>query len=91
MPRPRKIVMEGISKEDTHAAAIRRSIQLYSPYVVVDGELVDSEFKYAVVYVAPRGGDRVVVAGRNKRANATAIRDLLMTAWAEGFWSSGKE
>lgn len=91
MPRPRKIVMEGISAEDAHAAAIARSIKLYSPYEVVDGELVNSEYKYGVVYRAPRGGDRKLVAGRAKRSNATAIRDLLNEAWAEGFSSSGKE
>lgn len=90
MPRARQVVMGSLTKADTHAAAIARNLQLYSPYAVVDGELVGSEFKYAVVYLAPRGGDRVVVAGRAKRSNATAIRDLLSTAWAEGFLASGQ-
>lgn len=92
MPRPRKIVMEGISAQEAHDSAIARSIKLYSPYEVVAGELcgVDPDL-YGIVYRAPRGGDRKVVATRSKRANATKLRDQLNEAWAEGFWSSGKD
>jgi len=77
--------------KDLHTAAIGRAIKLHRPYEVIAGELagVDPD-DYAIVYTAPLGGDRTVVATRTRRENAATLRDLLSTAWAEGHWASGR-
>lgn len=73
-----------------HRTVIAKSVKLYSPYEVVSGELLSQhEDLWYVVYKAPLGGERSVIAGRNKRINAIKLRDLLNEAWAQGFWSSG--
>lgn len=92
MPRQRSVVMDKHDSKALHSAAIRRATKLYSPYEAVAGELagVDPEV-YAVVYRAPLGGDRYIVATRNRADNAKTLRDLLNVAWAEGHWSSGRE
>lgn len=78
--------------KDLHSAAIRRAIRLHRPYEVVAGELADVDPDvYAIVYTAPLGGDRRVTATRTRRDNATALRELLSEAWAEGHWASGRE
>lgn len=73
-------------------AAIRRNVKLYSPYEAVAGELagIDKD-EYAVVYRAPLGGKRYIAATRTRFDNAKKLRDLLNTAWAEGFSASGRE
>ena len=92
MPRDRTVTMGKVTPQEAHAAAVRKSIKLYSPFTVTDGELVSAaEGKFAVIFTAPLGGDRKVYATRNKRANATALRDLLNEAWAEGHWASMRE
>ena len=92
MPRAKQVAMGTVSPQEAHDAAISKSIKLYSPYEVAAGELVGLDpDRYAVVYRAPRGGDRKVVATRAKRAAALKLREMLNNAWAEGFWSSGKE
>lgn len=92
MPRQRSVVMDKHNPKTLHDAAIKRSIKLHSPYEAVAGELagIDPDL-YAVVYRAPLGGDRYVVATRSRADNAKKLRDLLNTAWAEGHWSSGRE
>lgn len=91
MPRQRKVVTEQIDPAELHSSAIRQAIKLHSPYEVVAGELIDRDPSlYYVVYRAPRGGERKVIANRTKRANAAKLRDLLSEAWAEGYWSSGR-
>lgn len=91
MPRPRRVVMEKIDAEELHRSSIARAIKLHSPYQVVDGELIgQDEHSYYVVYSAPLGGDRKIIAGRNKRGNAVKLRDMLSEAWAEGHWSSSR-
>ncbi len=91
MPRPRKVVTTKIDAVELHSAAIRQAIKLHSPYQIVAGELVGRDLGlYCIVYRAPKGGDRKVIAERTVRANATALRDMLSEAWAEGHYSSGR-
>ena len=91
MPRQRKVVTEKIDAVELHSSAIQKAIKLYSPYEVVPGELIGRDADlYFVVYRAPLGGDRKVIANRSKRANAAKLRDQLNDAWAEGHWSSGR-
>lgn len=66
MPRSRQVTMGTVTPQEAHEAAIARAIKLYSPYAVVEGELAGSDFPYAVVYTAPRGGERQIVGGRIK-------------------------
>lgn len=92
MPRPRDIVMKKLDPKELHSSALRRTVKLYSPFEVMDAELVVPDGAgYAVVYVAPLGGDRYVAATRSKKANALKLRDLLNDAWARGYYSSGRE
>lgn len=88
MPRAKSIVMDKHDPKALHEHAIQAAIKLHSPYQVVAGDLAGSDYPYAVVYTAPRGGDRQIVGERNKRANATSLRDQLSRAWAEGYYSS---
>lgn len=91
MPRPRDVTMRVLNPKELHRSAIRRAIKLHSPYEVVDEKLVGSDGDgYAIVYVAPLGGDRHIAATRNSHSNAIKLRDLLSTAWAEGHWASGQ-
>jgi len=91
MPRQRKVVTEKIDSGELHRSAISRAVKLHSPYEVVEGELLSQhEDLYYVVYRAPLGGDRKVIANRSKRGNAVKLRDILNEAWAEGYWSSGR-
>lgn len=91
MPRQRKLVTEKIDAGELHRSAISSAIKLHSPYEVVDAELIGrDEHSYYVVYSAPLGGDRKIIAGRNKHANAIQLRNMLSEAWAEGYWSSGR-
>jgi hypothetical protein len=80
--------MGKITPREAHEAAIAKAIKLHTPYMVVAGSLVGSDYPFAVVYTAPRGGDRQVVGERNKRANANSLRDQLSRAWVEGYYSS---
>jgi hypothetical protein len=81
--------MGKVTEKEAHAASVARAIKLYSPYAVVDGELVGCEAgSYAVVFTAPKGGDRKVVATRTVKVNAKILRNLLNEAWAEGHWAS---
>ena len=90
MPRQRKVTMGKVTPQEAHAAAIRLAIKKNRPYEVVAGELLSQhEDQYYVVFTAPLGGDRKVIAGRNKHENATKLRDMLSEAWAEGHWASG--
>lgn len=92
MPRQRDVVMGSVASIKLHDAAVRKAVELHRPYEVVTGELVQEDPDvYAVVYTAPKGGTRHVVATRNQRANACKLRDLLSIAWAEGHWASGRE
>lgn len=92
MPRERQVTMGKVSPQEAHAASIKKAVKLHSPYAVVGGELAGVDPKlYAVVFTAPLGGDRYVAATRKKRANATALRDMLNVAWAEGHWASMRE
>jgi hypothetical protein len=92
MPRARQVTMGGISAQEAHAAAIKRTIKLYSPYEAVAGELVgQDQSKYCVVYRAPRGGDREVVMSTDVHSRSLRLRDRLNKAWAEGFYSSGRD
>lgn len=89
MPRDRSVVMDKHDLGDLHQAAIKKTIKLYSPYAVVDGdELGLDENLYYVVYRAPKVGKRKIMANRSKRANAIKLRDMLNDAWAEGMYSS---
>lgn len=92
MPRDRVVVMGKLSAKESHDAAIRKAIKLHSPFEVVAGELCGEDpDEYGIVYTAPLGGDRKVVATRSVRGNASKLRDLLSDAWAEGHWSSGQK
>lgn len=92
MPRPRKVVMGTVTPQEAHDAAIKLAVKKHKPYAVVEGNLVgDGDSRYTVVFTAPLGGERKIVASRNKYANATALRDMLNNAWAEGFWASMRE
>lgn len=88
MPRSRKVTMGVVTPQEAHEAALTKAIKLHSPYIVVAGSLVGSAYPFAVVYTAPRGGERQVVGERNKRSNAVSLRDQLNRAWAEGHYSS---
>lgn len=91
MPRPRDIVMNQHDPKALHDHAVARAIKLHKPFTIVDGSLIeDCDYKYAVVYQAPLGGDRKIVAYKNRRSAANEIRDLLAGAWAEGYYSSGR-
>lgn len=93
MPRQKSVVMHPgkHTAKDLHDAAIKRTVKLYRPYEVVAGELAGiDEDDYAIVYTAPKGGDRQVVATRTQHSNAVKLRDLLSVAWAEGHWASGR-
>lgn len=91
MPRDRDVTMGKISPQESYQAALKKAIKLHSPYEVMDGELVGSEYRYAVVYTAPLGGDRRIAGERNKRSNATSLRDQLNMAWAEGYYVASKK
>lgn len=92
MPRAKDVVTKIYSKNDLHKATIQKTIKLHRPYEVVAGELCGEDAElYGIVYTAPRGGERKVVATREVRANATSLRDLLSEAWAEGAWSLNRE
>lgn len=91
MPRDRVVTMGKLTKTQSHEAAIKKAIKLHSPHVVVDGELVNAEAPYAVVYAAPLGGERHTVATRNRAAGAIKLRDQLNWAWAEGYWASSQK
>ncbi len=92
MPRPRDVVMKKLDPRELHSSALKRTVKLYSPYEVMDEKLVGSDGEgYAVVYVAPLGGDRMIAATRSKYGNAIKLRDLLNGAWARGYYSSGRE
>lgn len=92
MPRDRVVVMGKLTAKESHDAAIKKAIKLHSPYEAVGGALCGiDEDEYGIVYTAPLGGDRKVVATRTVRSNATKLRDLLSEAWAEGHWSSGQK
>lgn len=88
MPRERQVTMGKVTPQEAHEAAIAKAVKLHSPYAVVDGDLVGSDYPYAVIYTAPRGGERQTIAVRNKRKHATNLRDQLSRAWAEGYYSS---
>lgn len=92
MPRDREVTIGKVTPAQSHAAALKKAVKLHSPYAVMAGELVNhSEHPYAVVFTAPLGGVRYVVAGRNIKANANLLRDMLSVAWAEGHWASMRE
>lgn len=94
VPRQRDVVMRpgDHTTKQLHDAAIKRTVKLYRPYEVVAGELAGiDEDDYAIVYSAPKGGDRAVVATRSQHGNAVKLRDLLSVAWAEGHWAAGRE
>lgn len=88
MPRDRDITMGKISREEAHEHALRRAIKLHHPFVVVEGELAGSDYKYVVVYTAPLGGERYTAGERNKLANAASLRDMLNKAWAAGHYAA---
>jgi len=91
VPRQRDVTMKKLDSRSLHDAAIGRAIKLHSPYEVVAGELAGTDPDvYAVVYRAPLGGDRYIVATRTRADNARKLRDMLNVAWAEGHWSSGR-
>lgn len=90
MPRERDVVRGKISPQESYEAGLKKSIKLYSPHVVLDGELVNAKKAYAVVYTAPRGGEREIVMETDKHRNAIRLRDRLNRAWAKGFYTSGR-
>lgn len=90
MPRERDVTMGKITPRESYEAGLKKNIKLYSPFAVVDGELVSEKKRYAVVYKAPRGGDREIVMTTDRRERATRLRDRLSRAWAQGFSASGK-
>lgn len=90
MPRERTVTMGKVSPQESYEAGIKKSVKLYSPHAVVDGELVNSKRSYAVVYTAPRGGEREIVMETDKHSNAIRLRDRLDRAWAKGFHASGR-
>ena len=91
MPREKTVTMGKVTPQESHQAAIRKAIKKHRPYEVVDGELLSQhEDLYYVVYRAPLGGDRKVIANRSRKTNAIKLRDQLAEAWAEGFWASGR-
>jgi hypothetical protein len=94
VPRQKSVVMRpgDHTAKQLHDAAIARTVKLHRPYEVIAGELAGiDEDDYAIVFTAPKGGDRSIVATRSQRGNAVKLRDLLSTAWAEGHWASGRE
>lgn len=92
MPRAKTVTMGKLSPQEAHSSAIVQSIRNNLPHTVVRGDVINRDpGKYYVVYKAPKGGDRKVVAERSIRANATRLRDMLDEAWAEGYYSSGRE
>lgn len=90
MPRERTVTMGKISPQESYEAGLKKNIKLYSPFAVVDGELVGEKKRYAVVYTAPRGSDREIVMTTDKHKAAMRLRDRLSRAWAQGFSASGK-
>lgn len=91
MPRARQLVMGKISPQESYEAGLAKCVKLYSPYAVVDGELVNCNSAYAVIYTAPRGGEREIIIKTDSRIKAVGLRDRLSRAWAKGFHASGKE
>lgn len=68
MPRERTVTMGKVSPQESHKAAIRKAVKKHRPYEVVDGELLSQEKDlHYVVYCAPLGGDRRVIANRSKK------------------------
>ena len=90
MPRERDVTMGKISPQESYEAGLKKCVKLYSPFAIVDGELVNEKARYAVIYTAPRGSDREVVMTTNRRERARRLRDRLSRAWAQGFSASGK-
>lgn len=90
MPRERDVTMGKITPQESYEAGLRKCVKLYSPFAVVDGELVSERKRYAVVHTAPRGGDREIVMTTDKHNAAKRLRDRLNRAWAQGFSASGK-
>lgn len=91
MPRDRVLTMGKVTPEEAHAAAIKKNIKLYSPYAVVESELVAEAETYAIVFMAPMGGKRVTIATRNRLAGANKLRDQLNHAWAEGYFAANQK
>jgi len=91
MPRQKKIVTEKLDPKSLHEHSIKRNIKLHSPYAVVKAaELELDSDDYKIVYKAPLGGNREIVASRNVHENALSLRDMLNRAWALGYWSSNR-
>lgn len=90
MPRERTVTMGKVSPQESYEAGIKKAVKLYSPHVVLDGELVNARKRYAVVYTAPRGGEREIVMETDVHSRAIRLRDRLNRAWAKGFYTSGR-
>lgn len=94
MPRAKQVVSESLDKKQLNEHALSRCIKLYSPHTVVEAMLVGHEDRrkpWAVVYTAPRGGDREVVSLHRRKATARKRRDQYDRLWALGYMSSGLE
>lgn len=92
MPRAKQVTMGKVTPREAHEAAIALAVKRHKPYAVTKSEFVNyGEDQHAVVFTAPMGGDRKVVAVRNKRANAVKLRELLEEAWAEGMWAAAQK
>lgn len=84
MPKAKAVVMQKLDPKDLTAATIRKAIKDFEPFKVVDGELVNSKHRWAIVYTAPLGGDRKVMYGFRRRSKATKLRDIMSEVWVLG-------
>lgn len=84
MPRPREIVMSGITPEAAQEAAIKRAIELYSPYEAISPKRKDGS-GWLVMYMAPCGGKReVVMDGIINKRTAKDFVEILSRSWVLG-------
>jgi hypothetical protein len=91
MPRDRVVTMGKVTPREAHDAALKKAIKLHSPYVIIQGSLVNSTRLWAVVFAAPMGGDREVVMQSDKMSSCTRLRNRLNRAWAQGYWASSSK
>ena len=94
MPRAKQVTMGKLTPQESHEAALKKAIKTHEPYSVTESALVgidDEDHPWAVVFTAPVGGERKVVATRANRSNAIMLRELLSEAWAEGYWAAGQK
>lgn len=84
MPRPRDIVMTGITAEERREAVIARAVQVHQPYRAWKD--LYHKGQWLIVYTSPRDmSRRKVMDSIVDRETAKDLVSLLEREWAEGY------